>query len=51
MPQNIESLLQFADHDDDYLDGLDLVVAGAPLEDFDETALIDDEDFAVFDDA
>jgi len=49
MPQNIESLLQSVDHDDDYLEGLELVAPGAPLEDYDEGAILDDEGFAGFD--
>ena len=49
MPQNIESLLQFVDHDDDYFEGLDLIAPGSPMEDFDEAALLDDADFENFD--
>ena len=50
MPQNIESLLQFVDHDDDYLEGLDLIAPGSPIEDVNDLALLDDEDFENYDD-
>ncbi|MEM7750645.1 MAG: hypothetical protein AAF346_20515 [Pseudomonadota bacterium] len=49
MPTNIENLLQFIDQDDDYLDGLDLVAAGAPLAEYDEDAVLDDQVLADLD--
>lgn len=49
MPQNIEDMLQLIDQDDDYLEGLDLIAPGAPLDDIEEGTLLDDQDLVDLD--
>lgn len=44
MPNNIESLLQLIDQDDDYLEGLELITSDTPLGGFDDGEALEDAD-------
>ena len=44
MPNNIETLLQFIDQEDDYLEGLDLMISDTPFGSVDEDEIFEDAD-------